>query len=59
MLHPIQLIPGSNLTISFNLKLVGNANPILHPFFETVNPGDHFADPLIQGFILNMIAFSI
>ena len=40
LMHPIQLLPDANLSITFNLKLVGNVNPVLHPFFETINPGN-------------------
>jgi hypothetical protein len=42
MMHPIKLISNANLSVCFNLRLVGNINPILHPFFETINPGKRF-----------------
>ena len=37
--HPISLIPSSNLTIQFTLRIVSNVNPILMPFFESLEPG--------------------
>ena len=39
MMHPIHLLENFKLTLAFNLKLVGQLNPLLHPFFESVNPG--------------------
>ena len=39
MSHPVDLIKGANLTIRFSLKLIGTVNPVIHPFFEHVNPG--------------------
>lgn len=39
MMHPIHLLENFQLTLAFNLKLVGQLNPLLHPFFESVNPG--------------------
>ena len=38
-MHPIHLLDDYKLTLRFNLKLVGQLNPLLHPFFESVNPG--------------------
>ena len=38
-MHPIHLLENFQLTLAFNLKLVGQLNPLLHPFFESVNPG--------------------
>ena len=38
-MHPIHLLENFKLTLAFNLKLVGQLNPLLHPFFESVNPG--------------------
>ena len=58
--HPISLISSSNLTIQFTLRIVSNVNPILMPFFESLDPGfkiyvgtflffDYFLDaPLID-----------
>ncbi len=37
--HPLDLVPSSNLTMTFSLKLLGRFNPSLQPFFENMNPG--------------------
>ena len=39
LIHPIKLIPDKNITFHFSLRMVGNINPNLMPFFEALNPG--------------------
>ena len=39
LIHPIKLIPDHNITFHLSLRMVGNINPNLMPFFEALNPG--------------------
>ena len=39
MIHPIKVIPDYNITFHFSLRMFGNINPSLMPFFEALNPG--------------------
>ena len=55
MMHPIHLLDDFKLTLQFSLKLVGQLNPLLHPFFESVNPGFkvYIGDYLMFDYVLN------
>ena len=55
MMHPIHLLDDYKLTLGFSLKLVGQLNPLLHPFFESVNPGFkvYIGDYLMFDYVLS------
>ena len=55
MMHPIHLVDDFKLTLKFSLKLVGQLNPLLHPFFESVNPGFkvYIGDYLMFDYVLS------
>ena len=54
-MHPIHLLDDYKLTLEFSLKLVGQLNPLLHPFFESVNPGFkvYIGDYLMFDYVLS------
>ena len=54
-MHPIHLLDDCKLTLEFSLKLVGQLNPLLHPFFESVNPGFkiYIGDYLMFDYVLS------
>lgn len=55
LMHPIRLSNGCNITVTLSLKLVGNLSPILHPFFDSINPGFKFyiGDYLLFDYLLS------
>ena len=54
-MHPLHLLDDCKLTLEFSLKLVGQLNPLLHPFFESVNPGFkiYIGDYLMFDYVLS------
>ena len=54
-MHPLHLLHDYKLTLEFSLKLVGQLNPLLHPFFESVNPGFkiYIGDYLMFDYVLS------
>ena len=54
-MHPMHLLDDYKLTLEFSLKLVGQLNPLLHPFFESVNPGFkiYIGDYLMFDYVLS------
>ena len=54
-MHPLEVSPNANLTVTFSLRLVGALNPTLHPFFEHLNPGFklYIGDTLMFNYLLS------
>ena len=56
-MHPIHLEKERNLQINFSLKINGKINPLIHPFFENLNPGFkiYIGDYKVFDYVMNGI----